>query len=83
MEIMNNDVGSIKFTICCKVQSIVTMIKEYFNISYKDALVMFYSSKVYKSLEIEKAKMWYFSSYALFEMFLEVKETGSFNCGEI
>ena len=80
---MNNGVGGIMFTICCKVQSIITMIKEHFNINYSEAMAMFYKSKVYKSLENEKAKMWYFSSNALFNMFLEEKETGKFSCGEI
>ena len=80
---MGNGVGSVTFTICCKVESIVTMIKEHFSISYKEAMEMFYHSKVYKSLENEEAKMWYFSSLALFRMFLEEKETGNFSCGEI
>lgn len=80
---MINDVGSINFTICCKVQSIVSMIKEHFNVNYREACDMFYKSKVYKSLEREEAKMWYFSSYALYEMFLEENGTGNFNCGEI
>lgn len=80
---MNNDVGSIIFTICCKVQSIITMIKEHFNINYSEAMAMFYKSKVYKSLENEETKMWYFSSNALFNMLLEEKETGKFSCGEI
>ena len=80
---MNNDVGSIMFTICCKVQVIITMIKEHFNINYNEAMDLFYKSKVYRSLENKEAKMWYFSSDALFNMFLEEKETGKFYCGEI
>ena len=80
---MNNDVGSVTFTILCKIEVIVNSIKEHFNISYREAMDMFYHSKVYKSLEKEEAKMWYFSSNALFKMFLEEKETGTFSCGEI
>lgn len=80
---MNNSVGSVMFTICCKVQVIITMIKEYYNINYNEALRMFYKSKVCKALENEKTKMWYFSSSALFEMFLEENKTGKFNVGEI
>lgn len=80
---MNNGVGSIMFTICCKVQSIITLIKEQYNISYNEAMEMFYSSKVCKALENEEAKMWYFSSNALFDMFLDEKRTGNFNSGEI
>ena len=80
---MNSDVGSVIFTICCKVQSIITMIKEHFNIDYNEAIGLFYKSKVYRSLENKEVKMWYFSSDALFKMFLEEKETGKFYCGEI
>ena len=73
--------GSIMFTICCKIQSIVTLLKEHYNISYNEAMEMFYKSKVYKSLENEEAKMWYFSSNALFDIFLDEKRMGNFNSG--
>lgn len=45
------------FILQLKVHSIVTSIKEYFNISYKEALRLLYHSKVYKSLEKEETKM--------------------------
>lgn len=71
------------FILQLKVHSIVTKIKEHLNVSYRDAMKMFYSSKLYNALEKEQTKMWYFSSYHLFIMFLEEKETGKYSCGEI
>lgn len=71
------------FILQLKVHSIVTKIKEHLNVSYKDAMKMFYMSRLYKALEKEDTKMWYFSSYHLFNMFLEEKETGKYSCGEI
>lgn len=66
------------FILYGKVQSITTFIKNHFNVTYKEALKMFYNSQVYEDLENEKLKMWYFSSTALFNMFLEEHETGKY-----
>lgn len=65
------------------VQTLVTSIKNYFNISYEEATKLLYSSKLYKALEKEETKMWYYSNYDLFRMFLEEKETGSYNVSEV
>ena len=71
------------FVIYLKVQSLVTSIKNYFNLSYRESLKLLYYSKLYKALENEEAKMWYYSSYDLFKMFLEEKETGDYICMEV
>ncbi len=39
---------------------------------------MLYNSKLYNALENEETKMWYYSNYDLFKMFLEEKETGKY-----
>lgn len=65
----------ITFTI---VQTLTTSIKNYFNVSYREALDLLYNSKLYEALEVEEKKMWYYSNYDLFKMFLEEKETGSY-----
>ena len=39
---------------------------------------MLYNSKIYKALEKEDTKMWYYSSFDLFNMFLEEQETGTY-----
>ena len=52
--------------------------KNFFNISYSEALKLLYNSKLYNALEDEKTKMWYYSNYDLFRMFLEEKETGHY-----
>ena len=61
-----------------KVQALCDSIKNYFNIEYKEAIKMLYSSRLYKALEDEETKMWYYSNYDLFKMFLEEKETGRY-----
>ena len=60
------------------VQTLCDSIKNYFNISYEDAMNLLYHSKLYKALEKEETKMWYYSNYDLFRMFLEEKETGKY-----
>ena len=66
------------FVIIRKIQVICTFIKNHFNVSYSEARKMLYNSKLYNALEDEETKMWYYSSYDLFKMFLEEKETGSY-----
>ena len=61
-----------------KVQELTTSIKNYFNISYEDSIKELYQSKLYKLLEREETKMWYYSNHDLFYMFKEEKETGKF-----
>lgn len=72
------DNGKFKFTMYLKVQNLCDSIKNYYNISYKEAVRMLYNSKLYNALEDEKIKMWYFSSFDLFEMFKLEQETGNF-----
>lgn len=60
------------------VQTLCDSIKNYFNISYLEAMNLLYHSKLYKALEKEETKMWYYSNYDLFRMFLEEKETGKY-----
>ena len=59
------------FTIYLKDRSLATNIKNYFNISYRDAVKLLYHFRIYKSLDNEGVEMWYYSSYHLFKMFLE------------
>ena len=61
-----------------KVQEICIKIVNYFGISYDEAIEKLYNSKLYEVLDNEESKMWYFSSYDLFKMFLEERETGEF-----
>lgn len=67
--------ASIMFT---KAQTLCDSIKKYYNINYEEALDMLYHSKIYEVMEDEKTKMWYYSNYDLFNMFLEEKQTGTF-----
>lgn len=61
-----------------KSQVLTNNIKNYFNISFNEARKLLYNSRIYKALEKEETKMWYYSSYDLFNMFLEEKNTGDF-----
>ena len=62
-----------------EIQNLTTSIKNYYNISYEESMNELYNSKLYKLLENEDTKMWYFSNYDLFKMFKEEKETGKFS----
>ena len=66
------------FVILGHIQLLCTSIKNYFNISYEEARKLLYNSKLYNALENEETKMWYYSNYDLFKMFLEEKETGKY-----
>jgi len=66
------------FIMVIKVQTLTNSIKNYFNISYNEARILLYNSKLYEALEDEKTKMWYYSNYDLFRMFLEEKNTGKY-----
>lgn len=61
-----------------KVQTLCDSIKNYFNISYREAISLLYNSKLYEALEDEETKMWYYSNYDLFRMFLEERDTGRY-----
>ncbi len=65
------------------VQTLCNSIKNYYNISYKEAMSLLYHSKLYNALEDEKTKMWYYSNYDLFRMFLEEMETGKYSTSEV
>ena len=56
-----------------KVQRLISMIKEGLNINFFEAGKLLYNSQLYKALEKEETKMWYYSSYALYNMFIEEK----------
>lgn len=60
------------------VQTLCESIKNYLNISYEEAVSLLYHSKLYKALEREETKMWYFSNHDLLKMFLEEKENGNY-----
>lgn len=64
---------SIMFTV---IQTLSDRIKNHYNVSYEEALDMLYHSQLYRILEKEDTKMWYFSSTALLEMFDEEQRTG-------
>ena len=66
------------FVLLGKVQTICNSIKNYFNISYNESIELLYNSKLYRALEDEDNKMWYYSSYDLFNMFLEETKTGTY-----
>ncbi len=50
------------------LQSISSRFSRDMKISYKEANKMLYNSKLYNKMQIEEAKMWYFSSKDLVDM---------------
>lgn len=70
-----------KFTciLLVKVQGLCNSIKNYFNIDTNEAMNLLYHSKLYEALEKEDTKMWYYSNYDLFKMFLEETKTGKYS----
>ena len=61
-----------------KIQTLCDTIKNYYNISYQETLKLLYKSKIYEAIEDEKTKMWYYSNFDLFNMFIEEQETGKY-----
>ena len=61
-----------------KAQVLTNYIKNHYNITYAEARKRLYNSKIYKALEKEETKMWYYSSYDLFNMFVEEQNTGNY-----
>lgn len=59
------------------VPQIVRLIVEKYNIDEIAASDMLYNSKLYETLEEEETKLWHLSPLALFDMFVEEKETGT------
>jgi len=55
---------------------IIGLIAEKYHIDEEQTTEMFYTSELYSQLEDEQTKLWHLSSFALFEMFCEEKETG-------
>ena len=74
--------GKFEFMMFIIIQALCDSVKNYFNVSYREARSMIYNSKLYQALEDEKTKMWYYSNYDLFEMFLEEKEKGKYTVYE-
>ena len=50
-----------------KIAQIVSLLVKEKNCTPKEALLLFYSSDVYKNLENESTKYWWLSPYQLFE----------------
>ncbi len=72
------DKGKFMYMMFSIVQTLCDSIKNYFNISYEEARSLLYNSKLYRALEKEETKMWYYSNYDLFMMFLEEYNTGKY-----
>ena len=70
--------GKFTFIMLEKIQTLCDSIKNYFNISYDETIKLLYNSKLYEALEDQETKMWYYSNYDLFRMFLEEKNTGKY-----
>ena len=70
--------GKFTFIMLEKIQTLCDSIKNYFNNSYDETIKLLYNSKLYEALEDEENKMWYYSNYDLFRMFLEEKNTGKY-----
>ena len=75
---MKMNKGKFTFIMLEKIQTLCDSIKNYFNISYDETIKLLYNSKLYEALEDEETKMWYYSNYDLFRMFLEEKNTGKY-----
>lgn len=64
------------------VQTLCSNIKNHYSISYMEATNLLYHSKLYKALEKEETKMWYYSNHDLLRMFIEEKNTGHYTVDE-
>jgi hypothetical protein len=60
--------------ISCKVTQ---LIMHFYNINEFDAISDFYNSMTYKLLSDYNTELWWYSVYAIFEIYKSEKETGS------
>lgn len=51
-------------------------------LSEKEAIIEFYSSKVYEALSVEELKAWHYGPASLCEIFRQERETGTFDLSE-
>ena len=58
------------------VPRLLRMIMEKQSLTEKEALTRLYASELYRQLEREETKLWHLSIPALYEMWLEEKESG-------
>ncbi len=58
------------------IPRLVRMLMEKQSLTEKEALTQLYSSELYRQLEQEETKLWHLSVPALYELWVEEKETG-------
>ena len=56
---------------------VTQLIMQHYNTSEYDSIANFYNSKTYELLSNHNTKLWWYSVYAIFEIFKTEKETGS------
>jgi hypothetical protein len=59
-----------------KVQSVVEQRSEQKGFSFRDSLHYLYTSELYRMLEREETKVWYYSPMLLFELVRKEKDLG-------
>jgi hypothetical protein len=59
-----------------KVESVVKLIGEQKGFSFRDSLRYLYTSKLYRMLEREETKVWYYSPMLLFDLIEKEKSEG-------
>jgi len=60
-----------------QVYRITQLIMQNYNLNERDAIVNFYNSETYRLLSDCNTKLWWYSVYALFEIYKTEKETNS------
>ena len=68
---------SIKAMLEFIVPRLVRKIMEEQRVSQKEALILIYSSDLYRQLEKEKTKLWHLSVPTLYDLWLEEQNTGN------
>ena len=58
------------------VPQILELLMKEYGTGVVETAEMFYSSELFQTLEDERTKLWHLSAHALFEMFVEERETG-------
>ena len=74
--------GGFSVILSMVVPPVIAMLIKELHLSEKDAITMFYTSKVYEALAQEELKAWHYGPATLCEMFKEEQATGAFEWPE-
>jgi hypothetical protein len=62
-----------KISLRTKIPAVVSLIEENNALDFREALIFFYTSQLFKDLDDEKTKIWHFSAILLYDLLMQEK----------